>query len=67
MFDNQLVNVINREVVEDLIEEYRAAESPDYVTWGDSPGPGLGGINNVPDTARSDTLSLSSKDTRSKV
>lgn len=23
--------------MEDLIEEYKAAESPDYVTWGDRP------------------------------
>lgn len=26
----------HREVVTDLIEEYRAAERPDYVTWGGS-------------------------------
>jgi len=25
-----------REVVTDLIEEYKAAEQPDYVTWGGS-------------------------------
>ncbi len=25
-----------REVVTDLIEEYKAAERPDYVTWGGS-------------------------------
>lgn len=26
----------HREVVTDLIEEYKAAERPDYVTWGGS-------------------------------
>jgi tubulin gamma len=31
-----------REVVEDLIEEYKAAESPDYINWGDS-GDMMGG------------------------
>ena len=27
----------------DLIEEYRAAERPDYVTWGGGSGSGVGG------------------------
>jgi tubulin gamma len=35
-----------REVVEDLIEEYKAAESPDYVNWGET------SAASVPNTAR---------------
>jgi len=30
-----------REVVTDLIEEYKAAERPDYVTWGGSTSGGV--------------------------
>jgi hypothetical protein len=30
-----------REVVTDLIEEYKAAERPDYVTWGGSASGGV--------------------------
>ncbi|KAJ1407851.1 hypothetical protein B484DRAFT_202038 [Ochromonadaceae sp. CCMP2298] len=32
-----------REVVTDLIEEYKAAERPDYVTWGGAGSGGGGG------------------------
>ena len=32
-----------REVVTDLIEEYKAAERPDYVTWGGSSSVSGGG------------------------
>lgn len=40
----------SREVVTDLIEEYKAAERADYVSWGMSPGmdrgnPGNAGLN----------------------
>jgi hypothetical protein len=34
-----------REVVTDLIEEYKAAERPDYVTWGSSAS-SSGTVNN---------------------
>lgn len=43
-------------MVEDLIEEYRAAESPDYVTWGGSGSeyaPGLGAASSVSATGLS--------------
>ncbi len=40
----------NREVVEELIEEYVAAESPDYITWGDYEASNLG---TVAESARS--------------
>jgi tubulin gamma len=37
MFENGLEEFDSaREVVTDLIEEYKAAEQPDYVTWGGS-------------------------------
>ena len=46
---------IYREVVTDLIEEYKAAEGPDYVSWGSSGGAntfsmsGGGGNHSRPD------------------
>jgi hypothetical protein len=36
MFSVWLIFYVYREVVMDLIEEYKAAEKPDYVTWGGS-------------------------------
>ena len=41
----------HREVVTDLIEEYRAAERPDYVTWGGSSSVSGGGGGDHPRTS----------------
>lgn len=35
----------HREVVTDLIDEYKAAERPDYVTWGSSTSSSSGMVN----------------------
>lgn len=43
LYQHHRIESRNREVVSQLIEEYRAAERPDYVTWGLQGGGGGGG------------------------
>ena len=44
LLDLKLQSILShREVVTDLIEEYKAAERPDYVTWGGSSSVSGGG------------------------